>query len=130
MLTTEGVPVANVTFERDAEIIGIFTERTEEEVRFFFARPDGDGTRYTFHLLRVVIAGAAYPIARIVIFVIGVTIDPVSVLVVQAGQAAGRLLAVTEDTLVDDAGEVSVFIIFIQFFCERIWLGELTKSIF
>lgn len=45
MLTTEGVPVANVTFERDAEIIGIFTERTEEVVRFFFARPDGDGTR-------------------------------------------------------------------------------------
>lgn len=71
---------------------------------------------YTFHLLRVVIAGAAYPLSRIVIFVIGVTVDPVSVLVVQAGQAAGRLLAVAEDTLVDDAGEVSVFIIFIQFF--------------
>ena len=59
---------------------------------------------YTFHLLRVVIAGAAYPLPRIVIFVIGVTIDPVPVLVVQAGQAAGRLLAVAEDTLVDDAG--------------------------
>ena len=34
---------------------------------------------YTFHLLRVVIAGAAYPLPRIVIFVIGVTVDPVSV---------------------------------------------------
>ena len=57
---------------------------------------------YTFHLLRVVIAGAAYPLPRIVILVIGVTVDPVSVLVVQAGQAAGRLLAVAEDTLVDE----------------------------
>ena len=73
---------------------------------------------YTFHLLRVVIAGAAYPLSRIVIFVIGVTVDPVSVLVVQAGQAAGRLLAVAEDTYSYSS------------FCERIWLGELTKSIF
>ena len=66
-------------------------------------------------MLWVVIAGAAYPLPRIVILVIGVAVDPVSVLVVQAGQAAGRLLAVAEDTLVDDAGEVSVFIILKKF---------------
>ena len=83
---------------------------------------------YTFHLLRVVIAGAAYPLSRIVIFVIGVTIDPVPVLVVQAGQAAGRLLAVAEDTLVDDAGEVSVFIIFIQFFLRENLVGRIDKE--
>ena len=83
---------------------------------------------YTFHLLRVVIAGAAYPLSRIVIFVIGVTVDPVSVLVVQAGQAAGRLLAVAEDTLVDDAGEVSVFIIFIQFFLRENLVGRIDKE--
>ena len=74
---------------------------------------------YTFHLLRVVIAGAAYPLPRIVIFVIGVTIDPVSVLVVQASQVTGSFLVIARYALVNYPGQVTVFVIFIRFFLRK-----------
>lgn len=58
----------------------------------------------------------AYPLPGIVIFIIRVPVDPVAVLIIEASQASGRFLAVAEDTLVDDSGEITVFVIFIQFF--------------
>ena len=70
----------------------------------------------------------AYPLPGIVIFIIRVPVDPVAVLIIEASQASGRFLAVAEDTLVDDSGEITVFVIFIQFFLLKELVGRIDKE--
>ena len=64
----------------------------------------------------MIAVGPADPLARIVIFIIRIAVNPVPVFIIQASQASGRFLVITQNPLVDNLRQITVFIVFMSIF--------------